>query len=198
VHRGDIFVWFCMATFFVRSLRAPTSLARALAFTAVAVALGGCVASHECTEIGCMSQVSITMRTPTGAWADGLYELTVGTDTQLAGRCTFLLPEQLPMPPGNVLGIACGTGMSFDLAPEVDCHMGCNGDACWQGCTPIPGQFVAHLTVNGTPGRVDLNFTRDTAPILVEMARPTYKDAYPNGPECGPVCRQASMEYMLE
>jgi len=144
-----------------------------------------------------MSQLSITMRTPSGAWSDGLYELTVHTDTQLDGVCTFRLPDQLPDPPGKVTSIPCGTSIHFDLAPEVECRMGCNGDACWQECTPIPGKFLAQLTIDSTPGRVDVKLSRDGAPLLVETAQPVYKDVYPNGPECGGACRQASIEYTL-
>lgn len=88
--------------------------------------------------------------------------------------------------------LSCGTTIRFGISPEVDCQMGCNGSACWQNCAPISGQFVAHLTIDGAPARVDLTLSRDGAAILIETAEPAYKDVYPDGPECGDACRQAS------
>jgi hypothetical protein len=191
-----ILVWFGMAMSFVRLPWGRVSFAPAFGLALFAVIFAGCE-SHECTTMGCTSQLSITMRTPTGAWSDGVYELTVRTDTQLEGVCTFRLPDQLPDPPGKVPTVPCGTGIRWGISPEVECQMGCNGDSCWQGCTPIPGKFLTRVTIDGTPGRVDLQLSRDGAPILVETAEPVYADVYPNGPECGGACRQASLEYTL-
>jgi hypothetical protein len=186
-----------MALSFVRLPYPWASFARAFGFALFTVIFAGCVTSHECTEIGCMSQVSITLRTPTGAWSAGLYELMVRTDTQVEGSCAFRLPEQLPDVPGNVTSIPCGLGIGVEITPEVDCQMGCNGDSCWQGCTPIPGKFLVTVSMGSTPARVDLTLSRDGTAILVETAEPVYKDVYPNGPECGSACHQASLEYTL-
>ena len=173
-----------------------TSFARVFGLVSI-LASTACSATHECTEIGCSSQLSITLRTPTGAWPDGLYQLRVSTDTQREGLCTFLLPDALPSSPGSVQSLDCGSTIRLELSPELECTMGCDGNACWQKCTPIAGKFVARVSIDGTPARVDLNLMRDQVPILAEMATPSYQDVYPNGPDCGPVCRQATLEYML-
>jgi hypothetical protein len=186
-----------MALSFFRLLRGPVSVAHPFGFALFTAAFAACVEAHECTEIGCMSQLSITMRTPSGAWSDGLYELAVRTDAPIEGICTFRLPDQLPDPPGNGVSIPCGTGIRLDIASEVECQMGCNGDSCWQGCTPIAGKFVVHVTIDNTPARVELKLSRDGAAILAETTEPVYNDVYPNGPECGGACRQASLEYTL-
>lgn len=156
----------------------------------------GC-ATHVCTARGCMPQLSATLRTPTGAWPNGVYELAVRTDDGLEGVCMLRLPEQLPDPPGKVEGTRCGTNIQFALSSESECQMGCDGTACWQKCTPIPGKFVGRLTVDSTPPRIALKLVRDGTDVLVEDVAPAYQDVYPNGPECGGACRQAALEYTL-
>jgi hypothetical protein len=156
----------------------------------------GCV-TRECTAIGCTDQLGVELRTATGAWADGVYELTVRTDDQLAGSCTLRIPEQLPDPPGQVVSMPCGNGVRFELSHQSQCEMGCDGNACWQKCTPIPGKFQSRLATPGTPARFELTLLRDGETILAQNVEPAYREVYPNGPECGGACRQARLEYMV-
>jgi hypothetical protein len=173
--------------------RAPLHL---LVVAALALASTGCT-TRECTEIGCTDQLGIKFTTTTGAWTDGVYELTVQADDQLLGTCTLRLPDQLPDSPGRGLSLKCGEGLRLDFASQTQCEMGCDAGACWQGCTPIPGKFEARLAVPGTPPRLELTLVRDGQPILAEQAEPAYQDVYPNGPECGGACRQATLAYTV-
>jgi hypothetical protein len=161
------------------------------------MATTGCMETRECTAIGCTDQLGVELRTATGAWADGLYELTVRADDQLAGSCTLRIPEQLPEPPGQVVSMPCGNGARFELSHQSQCEMGCDGNACWQKCTPIPGKFQSRLAIQGTPARFELTLLRDGETILAQKVEPAYGDVYPNGPECGGACRQATLEYAV-
>jgi len=161
------------------------------------IAATGCFETHYCTMRGCMDQLGVELRTATGAWANGVYELTVRTDDQLAGGCTLRLPEQLPDPPGKVFGVPCGNGVRFDFMSEGKCETGCDGTACWQKCEPIPGKYQSRLAVTGTPARFQLSVVRDGETVLDQEVEPAYRDVYPNGPECGGACRQATLEYTV-
>jgi hypothetical protein len=65
-------------------------------------------------------------------------------------------------------------------------------------CDPIPGQFVETTGLSGTPGQVHAWQYVDDVPILDAAAAPSYEDVFPNGPECGAVCRQASASWTLQ
>ena len=171
----------------------PGPLALAVLMTAAA----SCVETHECTAIGCADQLGVELRTATGAWTDGVYELTIRVDDQVAGSCTLRIPEQLPDPPSKVFGMPCGNGVRFDFISESKCEMGCDGTACWQKCTPIPGKYQSRLAVTGTPARFELTLVRDGETILAPKVEPAYRAVYPNGPECGDACRQATLEYTV-
>ena len=168
-----------------------------LVLAALTIAVTGCIETHECTAIGCMDQLGVELRTATGAWKDGVYELTVRTDDQLAGTCILRLPEQEPAPPGKVFGTPCGNDLRFDFSSESQCEMGCNGGTCWQKCTPIPGKFRSRLTVTGTPAMLEFTLVRDGETLLAQKVEPAYREVYPNGVECGGACRQATLEYSV-
>jgi hypothetical protein len=64
-------------------------------------------------------------------------------------------------------------------------------------CDRVPGQFVESITLTGTPGQVHAwQYVNDVA-ILDAATAPVYQENRPNGPGCGPVCRQASVSWML-
>ena len=161
------------------------------------MAITGCIETRECTLVGCADQLGVELRTATGAWTDGLYELTVGTEDQRAGRCILRIPEQLPDLPGKVFGEPCGNGVRFAFMSESTCESGCDGTSCWQKCTPIPGKYLSQVAVTGTPARLELTLVRDGETILAQNVEPTYREVYPNGPECGGACRQATVEYTV-
>jgi hypothetical protein len=169
------------------------TLLPAVLFTvAWAVSSRGCV-SRSCTDMGCGNGLGATLRTVDGSWPDGTYELSIRADG-VETACSFRLPERLPSPPGALTDIDCGPGVRFEIRPETQCESGCDGNACWQRCTPIEGKFVQQLSIDGTPSRLDVSLARDGQELVVRHVEPMYRDVFPNGPECGPGCRQASLE----
>ena len=65
-------------------------------------------------------------------------------------------------------------------------------------CDPVPGQFVETITLMGAPGQVHVWQYVDDAAVLDAAAAPSYQDYFPNGPECGSPCRQASLSWTLD
>ena len=53
-------------------------------------------------------------------------------------------------------------------------------------------------TLMGAPGQVHVWQYVDDATILDVAAAPSYQESQPNGPECAPVCRQASLSWTLD
>jgi hypothetical protein len=155
----------------------------------------GCVA-RSCTEMGCMSGLNSELRTADGSWVDGTYDLSVRADG-VETACSFRLPERLPSFPGASTSIDCGPNVTFEIRSEMSCESGCDGNACWQGCKPIEGRFIQAISMSGTPSRVDLTLVRDGQELVVQHVEPAYREVFPNGPECGGGCRQASLEFTV-
>jgi hypothetical protein len=96
--------------------------------------------------------------------------------------CTFAYPLEMQLQP------VC-SGFSVGFLPEMPCTD--------TRCDAIPGRFVETITVSGTPGQLHAwQYVGDT-PILDAAAAPSYEEHRPNGPECEPVCRQASVAWTL-
>lgn len=167
-----------------------------LILAALALTSADCV-TKACTEIACSDHFSAKFTTATGAWIDGRYELAVRADDRPVDTCSFRIPDQLPDGSGKGAFVRCGDGVQLNIVSQSQCQMGCDAGACWQSCTPIPGKFDGHLTIRGTPSRVELALVRDSQPILEETVNVTYEAVYPNGPECGGACRQASREIVV-
>jgi hypothetical protein len=83
------------------------------------------------------------------------------------------------------------------VTAETTCTEQRSGDAISRSCTPIPDHYLLTGTVSGTPANLHLVLARDGTTVLDTSVRPVYSAAYPNGPECGPVCRQASWDTQL-
>lgn len=143
------------------------------------------------------SSVADVHHTATGAWSDGSYELTIRADGRPESTCKFRFPEQLPNPPGRGVRVACGNGTFLNIGNESKCESGCDGEKCWQGCTPIPDKFESHLGVPGNPTEITLTLVRDGQTLLDEKLRPDYRTVYPNGPECSGMCRNAQIAYSV-
>ena len=65
-------------------------------------------------------------------------------------------------------------------------------------CNAIPGKFVETVTLSGTPGQVHVWQYVDDLTILDVAVAPQYQDSRPNGPDCLPVCRQASLAWTMD
>jgi hypothetical protein len=135
-----------------------------------AVGVSGC-SSKTCTLRGCTDGFSATVGSgEIGSLPNGTHRLEVIADAASL-TCTFQIPLGTTAP-------ACSTGLSVLVAPA--------------------GQGVETITVAGTPGQVHAWQYVDDVPILDAAAAPSYEENRPNGPECEPVCRQASASWTLQ
>lgn len=137
-------------------------LAAGLVFSSVA-----CDLSHSCTDIGCASGLTLSLRLASGSWADGDYELSAGAE-----HCTFSIPRDVP---------AVGSG-------TLDCYRRTSGEV---------GPSGLQLRFEGTPETLAVALTRDGAPLFDESSTPSYAESQPNGPDCGPHCRQGSVDLVV-
>ena len=65
------------------------------------------------------------------------------------------------------------------------------------GQDTVPGSSVETIQLAGTPAQVHAWQYVDDAAILDVTAAPSDQDVAPNGSECGPTCRQASVAWTL-
>jgi hypothetical protein len=120
-----------------------------------------------CTEIFCEDQVAVTVSSAAPMPA-GIYAFT------------FEVPD-------GVRAVTCtlaGTSAS------------CTGDAK----VSFSGAFfddAFHFRVLGTPATLKVTMTRDATPVADQSFTPSYSTNQPNGPKCGPTCRQATASLQL-
>jgi hypothetical protein len=149
--------------------------------------------TQSCTEVGCQDMASVMLRTADNTWPEGLYELIVRAD-DIESRCSLRLPDQTPQT-GQSTNVICGTsGVAFALQQDTTCESGCDGGVCWNRCTPVAGSFYQRVSVQGAPARLQITLSRDSAALVTTDLAPTYQETRPNGPNCEPVCRQASID----
>ena len=94
---------------------------------------------------------------------------------------------------------ACTRMTDAYLAPVVKCEEHQTGMTQSQTCGPVPDAFYLQATEPGTPATLSVTLTRgDDEVLLDESGDITYTTAEPNGPECGPTCKQAFATHVLE
>ena len=145
-----------------------------------AAAAGGC-GGKVCTLIGCGYGLTASVHSADGRFPSGMHRIELMADGN-TWTCTFAYPAALQMQP------LC-SGIRVEFLTETICTE--------TRCDPIPGQYVETITVAGTPGQVHVWQYVDDVPILDAAAAPSYEESWPNGPECGPACRQASLSRTL-
>jgi len=59
------------------------------------------------------------------------------------------------------------------------------------------GNSGLELSLNTAPKTIAVDLTLDGALILSESSTPSYVESQPNGPDCGPICRQANVDLMV-
>ena len=165
---------------------------------------------RPCTEIGCSDLVSVMVVPRAGTFPPGNHVLEVSTPAFTPPMtCKFVVPgaagatapappslvapPPAPPPPGNVIVGDCTRGLSVIISPAQRCTTVMRGDAVGQVCEPIPGQFREQITINATPAQLHINQKVDGRVILDRELTPVYREVRPNGPACGPVCRQAQV-----
>ena len=141
-------------------------------------ASSGC-STKACTTRGCYDNFSATIKRADGSFPSGTHRIEILADGASL-LCTFTFPLET-LPTGGTAQPTCASSLNVTVGPD-----------------PIPGQFVETITLMGAPGQVHVWQYVDDAAILDAAAAPTYQDYFPNGPECGSPCRQASLSWTLD
>lgn len=138
-----------------------------------------------CTDIGCTDGVDITFLAQ--RWKLGAYRFHLDTGDHVVD-CT----GKLPLAP-------CSSG------PSVRCVDGKTGKAVTSvtigesGCAlGANAQGFSGLHIGATPATVTLQITRDDVTVGADVFAVKYQTTQPNGPECEPVCRQASRSVRID
>lgn len=174
-------------------VRIPPPIACALA---LASSVAGCeVFTHSCTEVGCSDGVMLEVRTGQGGLADGSYvfDLEAGAQNH---TCSFVVPDDLPER-GSLQQIECTPRLDVFLGPASVCTEQRRGDAVSESCMLVPGQFVLQANVQGTPPELELRLSRDGTLLAEQTLTAVYETTRPNGPDCEPECRIATVEVTL-
>jgi hypothetical protein len=154
------------------------------------LAASGCApAGSSCGDKTCSDGATLDFVTPSGGWKPGTYELTLLVDGD-SSSCALKVPA-MPSPTATVAG-ACTATMTFDLAPQAQCLADAgDADASTADCAATAGALQQVLTLPGMPLTVVLTLTRDGNMLVQQTIALTYADVHPNGPSCGPTCREA-------
>jgi|SRR4029079_1084859 len=155
----------------------------------------GCDSSSSgpkaCTLIGCADSFTASVQRADGSIPDGAHRIEIVADGKTL-HCSFTLPLAGTAQP------TCDAGLGVTVVPGQICIQTGGGSGSSATCNVLPGKFVETITLQGTPGQVHVWQYVDDASILDAAVAPQYEDSRPNGPECGPVCRQASVAWTLD
>jgi hypothetical protein len=159
------------------------------ALVVASFAATGCE-TKTCTEIGCGNHLSLTVSRADGSFPSGVHQVDVTADG-VTRSCTFTFA-------GSVVNPACPSGSFVSVNQATTCTETRTGNSVSLRCDPIPGQFVESVSVFGTPRELRIVQSVDGVVLLDQSLSPTYKLARPNGPDCEPVCQQASVALTLQ
>lgn len=159
-----------------------------------ALALAGCevVGGGVCTLVGCSDGVHGTVAPESGVWEEGEYRLEVVPDGAKS-TCQFAVPADLPKS-GTITTLDCGSAATATLWARTECTTTQHGDAVSHTCDPLPDQYELQVDIDGTPSKLAVRLTRGSDTVLDDSRTLSYEETSPNGPECGPTCRQAGFE----
>ncbi len=127
-----------------------------------------------CTEIGCVDGLVLNVA-PDYHWAPGDYVFAFKIDGQ-PQTCRGSLPLK---PCGEPSVICDGSGV---MITESGCAL------------PPDAHGFGTITLANGPAQVDVTITHNGQTLVQKTITPTYKTSRPNGPQCEPQCRQASVE----
>ena len=159
------------------------------------IGMSGC-SSKTCATSACQDGFTAKVRRTDGSFPNGTHRIEVLVGAA-SSSCTFTFPLETS-PSGGAVLPTCPTGLAVSVGPAEICTETVTGTGVSYRCDPIPGQFVETISLSGTPGQIHVWQYVDDVPILDAAAAPSYEEARPNGPECEPVCRQASVSWTLQ
>jgi hypothetical protein len=129
---------------------------------------------EPCTSMACFDGLRVALTPASGRWAPGAYVLTITT------------PEGRTVCEGALPLAACEGG------PSLRCE-GPRVLVTEEGCAlPADEQGFPSIEILSQPGSLEVDVARDGTTIAQGAFTPSYRSVSPNGPNCGPTCRQAS------
>lgn len=125
-----------------------------------------------CSGLGCVDGLTLSFN-PSTRWKPGKYVFVINADDR-----TQYCEGSLPLS-------KCTNGLTLV----------CKGNAAMigeSGCAlPAEQHGFADIRFLSGPSKVTIRIVRDGLAIVDEALAPVYQTTQPNGPACGPVCRQA-------
>lgn len=134
-------------------------------------------AQMACTLIGCIDGLTIDMPADQ-RWEPGRYVFDVTLDGRSI-RCT----GALPLKTCEERSLTCNAGGV--MITESGCAM------------PADSHGFGPIAIASGPSSIALTIRRDGQTIATGDWTPEYKTSRPNGPQCPPVCRQATVTLQL-
>jgi hypothetical protein len=165
-----------------------------LSLAVAALPGGGCTTTKACPTIGCYDNFAASVQNADGTLPNGTHRIEILADGATI-TCSFTFPTATP---ATASITSCATGTIVSVGPETMCTDTTTQGAVVHQCSPIPGRFIEQINITGAPGQVHVWQYVDDVTILDAAVAPTYQDFSPNGPECGPTCRAATIAWTLQ
>ncbi len=122
-----------------------------------------------CTAIGCDDALAVVVARPDGALAPGRY--TVSASSNVA--------DEEPS--------VCAFAVTASGEVESEC-----------GAFVVPDEPGVRVLFPPLTGSVTIDVERDGTSVARLAAEPVYVGQFPNGPDCGEVCRVATVRVAVE
>lgn len=151
---------------------------------------------RACTEVGCLDQLTLTLRATNG-WPAGFYAFELTFDDK-KHTCAINLPVSLPTDTQTFGALPCEPPLEASFTPQVICSEERQGGGVTTRCTPVQDRWTLHANKSGTPELLRVRVTRDASQVLDVSERPKYEAVRPNGPDCDPVCELSQVEVRLD
>jgi hypothetical protein len=152
---------------------------------------------NSCTEMGCQDELALEIRTEDNTWLDGQYEFEFNFDDKIY-KCEMSIPYELQQASNNFREITCEPDLYMRLEAETLCTEERDKSGVAEICQPIFDQWYLNIIYSDTPRVFRIQVTLDQTSILDQSKNPTYREYWPNGKECGPVCEQSQLEIVLD
>jgi len=174
-------------------------LARYVGVLGLSLCADACVEAHGCTEIGCVDSAGFTLRVPGDEWEAGTYDLAIEFD-ETAHSCSFTMPDAIDSESGQgvAIPVACTPQLDAWLNAVTMCTTHSDGSSSSQTCTPIPGRYYLSVRTSTLAASLTVSVTLDGADYFSETHALTYTASQPNGPDCEPICRNATVEFFAD
>lgn len=144
----------------------------AVFFCMLVVAMPVQAQTRACTEMGCTNGVSFSVN-PNYDWKNGAYDVQVAL-----GLRTVECRGELPLNP-------CEQGPTFSCDDS-------RVQIIESGCAlPEENHRIDGIRISDNPNKILIRVARNYKTIVTRTVIPNYQMVMPNGPGCGPVCRNA-------